>query len=117
MFLVLLLLLVSREGAASGDALQESQETAASHFFHSLDGNNDGEIDEQEARKFIGETFVGTEFDTSQKVDAAVDRMKSNVDGADPYATISKEELQQHLQRLMQVGLLRVWVLHNVQET
>lgn len=104
LLLPLLFVLLAPPGAAAAAALQGCQETAASEFFQTLDGNKDGEIDEQEARKYIGEALGGSEFDTLQKVDAAVDRMKSNVDGADPYATISKEELQQHLKRLMQVG-------------
>lgn len=80
-----------------------SRHAAVSHFFDSLDGNQDGEIDENEARLFIGESLGGSEFDTSQKVEVALDQMKLNVDGTDPYTTISKAELNQHLKRLLQV--------------
>lgn len=90
-----------------------SRQAAVSHFFDSLDGNQDGEIDENEARQFIGESLGGSDFDTSQKVDVALDRMKLNVDGGDPSTTISKAELNQHLKRLLQVSFITWWLCVN----
>lgn len=64
-------------------------------FFSSVDLNDDGQIEPQEAAKYIGDGVVG---------DQDLQCMQSNVDGADHGDTISEGELQQHLQSLMKVA-------------
>lgn len=64
-------------------------------FFSSVDLNDDGQIEPQEAAKYIGDGVVG---------DQDLQCMQSNVDGADNGDTISEGELQQHLQSLMKVA-------------
>ena len=65
-------------------------------FFSSVDLNDDGQIEPQEAAKYIGDGVVG---------DQDLQCMQYNVDGADNGDTISEGELQQHLQSLMKVAI------------
>ncbi|GMH41423.1 hypothetical protein BSKO_09333 [Bryopsis sp. KO-2023] len=113
---LVVLLLLGFGVLGSGDApnLDNTQQAAVSQFFGSLDGNSDGQIDETEARKYIGESIGGSEFDTRQKVDAALDQMTTNVDGTDPLTTISVAELQNHLKDLLRGSSVGEWVRHGL---
>ena len=62
-------------------------------FFSSVDLNDNGQIEPQEAAKYID---GGVE-------DQDLQCMQSNVDGADHGNTISEGELQRHLQSLLKV--------------
>jgi hypothetical protein len=62
-------------------------------FFSSVDLNDNGQIEPQEAAKYID---GGVE-------DQDLQCMQSNVDGADHGDTISEGELQRHLQSLLKV--------------
>lgn len=78
---------------------------ALERFFEEMDNNHDGEVDEVEAKRYIGERIGGQEYDTPIELTEAFRHMVSNID-KDPahYHTITVEEVQDHLINLQQVS-------------
>eukprot|EP00210_Caulerpa_lentillifera_P005334 g5097.t1 len=118
-FLVLLLLLLTIECywflGISHDALEESK--GLRRFFEEMDGNNDGQVDELEAKRYIGESIGGSEYDTREELTEAFNTMVQNMNQEDEnedFNTISQEEVKQHLQNLKQVVSVKEWVHHGL---
>ena len=88
-------------------ALHQTDEEfrALSHFFEKMDDNHDGQVDEVEAKKYIGEQIGGQEFDSPVELTEAFHHMVTNIDKdiEKPSHTISQEEVKQHLANLQHV--------------
>ena len=88
-------------------ALHQADEKfrALSHLFEEMDDNHDGQVDEMEAKKYIGEQIGGHEFDSPVELTVAFHHMVTNIDKdiETPSHTISQEEVKQHLVDLQHV--------------
>lgn len=103
--LILLLFLVSDPGVCiSHNATEESE--GLRQFFEEMDGNHDGQVDELEAKRYIGESIGGAEFDSREELTEAFNTMVHNMNQEDEdeaINTISQDEVKRHLHDLDQV--------------
>ena len=78
---------------------------ALTSFFEEVDHNRDGQVDEDEAKRYIGERIGGLEYDTAGELTEAFRHMVKNIDtdATDKANLISVNEVQQHLHTLHQV--------------
>ena len=79
-----------------------SRSDALNKFFDSIDQDGDGQIQAAEASQYIDATF--DEHELSVNPTKAAQQMSSKLDGSDPDATVSKEEVEKHLKRLLKVS-------------
>ena len=85
----------------SVDSRTAPRSSALESFFGSIDKDGDGQIEPSEARQYIDANFDRSDFllDASK----AAQQMSRNLDGSDSDATISKDEVEGHLRRLLKV--------------
>jgi len=79
----------------------KSWNPALEKFFGSIDKDGDGQIEASEAKQYIDANFG--ESDIHVDASNAAQQMSRNLDGSDSDATISKEEVEGHLRRLLKV--------------
>jgi len=95
--------LIYSEGLESG-SVTGAWNSALDKFFGSIDKDGDGQIEPSEAKQYIDANFDRSDI----HVDAskAAQQMSKNLDGSDSDATISKNEVEGHLRRLLKVTTL-----------
>lgn len=91
--LLIFVLLSTSCGGIKENETPDRWKGSLGEFFSSVDLNDDGQIEPQEAAKYIDGVVE----------DQDLQCMQSNVDGADHGDTISEGELQRHLQSLLKV--------------
>ena len=77
------------------------RDSALESFFGSIDKDGDGQIEPSEARQYIDANFDRS--DINLDASKAAQQMSKNLDGSDSDATISKDEVEGHLRRLLKV--------------
>lgn len=92
----------------------EAQGQGLSSFFRALDGDGDGQIEEEEARLYIKDVVGGDDFDTRREVEEGARSIIKNLDSADSGDTVDVSELAQHLQRLLTNEKVVDWVVHGL---
>lgn len=80
----------------------EGWSAALEQFFGSIDKDGDGQIETAEALQYIDANFDSP--DIRQDVRTAAQQMSTNLDGSDSDLTISKEEVETHLRKLLKVS-------------
>lgn len=103
-FIVVLIVAIYRGVCMSHNATEESE--GLRHFFEEMDGNRDGQVDELEAKRYIGESIGGAEFDSREELTEAFNTMVHNMNQEDENEavnTISQDEVKRHLHDLDQV--------------
>ena len=83
---------------------------ALNRFFGSIDKDGNGQIEAKEASQYIDANF--DEQDITVNPTKAAQQMSSKLDGSDPDVTISKEEVERHLKKLLRVSLQQEFNLH-----
>ena len=78
--------------------------TALEQFFGTIDKDGDGQIEPAEALQYIDANFEPADIH-QQDASRAVQQMSRNLDGSDSDATISKEEVEKHLKKLLKASL------------
>lgn len=115
--LILLLIVVIDSGVCMSHNAREESE-GLRQFFEEMDGNHDGQVDELEAKRYIGESIGGAEFDSREELTEAFNTMVHNMNQEDEdeaINTISRDEVERHLHDLDQVcwstyfGRIGVW--------
>ena len=79
-----------------------SRSDALDRFFDSIDQDGDGQIQAAEASQYIDENF--DEHELAINPSKAAQQMRSKLDGNDADATVSKEEVEKHLKRLLKAS-------------
>lgn len=72
-------------------------------WFDNLDSDRDGQLQQQELRKFVGANLGPTDYNTKRKLDAAVEQITGKLDGDDKGFDISIIEVDQYLHRILEV--------------
>ncbi len=78
-----------------------SRSDALNRFFESIDRDGDGQIQPAEASQYIDANFDENEL--SVNPNKAAQQMSITLDGSDPDSTVSKEEVEKHLKKLLKV--------------
>lgn len=87
-------------------APSQRQPAHMQRWFNHLDSDKDGQLQQQELRRFVGANLGPTDFNTQKKLDAAVEQITGKLDGSDSGLDISISELDQYLHRILEVRAL-----------
>ena len=104
-FLILVFHLTASRYTATAIGLSthsHSRSDALDRFFESIDQDGDGQIQAAEATQYIDANF--DEHELSVNPTKAAQQMSSSLDGSDSDATVSKEEVEKHLKKLLKVS-------------
>ena len=103
-YLILVFYLSAAPYSAAASGLKShthSRSDALDRFFDSIDQDGDGQIQAAEATEYIHANF--DEHELRIPPTKAAQQMRSKLDGSDPDGTVSKEEVEKHLKKLLRV--------------
>ncbi|KAK3238264.1 hypothetical protein CYMTET_51708, partial [Cymbomonas tetramitiformis] len=91
-----------------------AQRNQLSEFFNSVDQDADGQVEREEAIKFL-QDLGGSEYSSAAELNESVQQFFGAVDSPDHDLSVDTKEFEKYLADLMTTGSVERWIKHGLQ--